>query len=404
LSLPLLDNNLLPIVTDKLTRASVASNGTEGNAESYGGGITPDGRYVVFQSKASNLVSNDTNNVSDIFVHDRQTSVTTRISVASDGAQANGLSEAPSMSADGRYVAYSSEATNLDGIDTNDARDIFVHDRQTGQTKRITTGLFGLQTDGDSSAVSISDDGRFIAFQSQAGNLVVGDSNEDWDVFVYDLQTGETTRVSVFTGGAEFDSASDFPSISNDGRYVAFRSESPYIEQILVHDRETLQTTIASMSSGGIEGNDDSKHPDISGNGRYVTFVSDADNLTNDAANNSSALFLHDQETGETIRIPAGLDPDDDAFPERPSISADGRYVSFTDFIDSQMHVHDRYTGETSLVSMRPDGTPGGGTSLYPHNSADGRYIVFSSYASDLVSDDTNGFTFDVFVYDQDLD
>jgi len=226
------------------TRVSVASDGTQSNHDSYNPSISANGRYVAFESEATNLVSGDTNNFRDIFVHDRQTGQTTRVSVASDGTQANGHSFDPSISADGRYVVFESLASNLVSGDTNDHQDIFVHDRQTGQTTRVSVASDGTQANDHSFDPSISADGRYVAFISFASNLVGGDTEPpilpsttslpnnpasqgrgvSSQVFVHDRQTGATTLVSVAIDGSEGNGHSEEVSISADGRYVAFRS------------------------------------------------------------------------------------------------------------------------------------------------------------------------------------
>jgi|GEM_PF-1585857 len=205
-------------------RVSVASGGTQGNGDSGCPSISADGRYVAFQSYASNLVPGDTNGTWDVFVHDRLTGQTTRVSVASDGTQGNGDSECPSISADGRYVAFASLASNLVPGDTNGTWDVFVHDRLTGQTTRVSVASGGAQGNSGSWCPSISADGRYVAFQSYASNLVPGDTNGVLDVFVHDRLTGQTTRVSVASDGTQGDSYSFGSSISADGRYVAFSS------------------------------------------------------------------------------------------------------------------------------------------------------------------------------------
>jgi Tol biopolymer transport system component len=204
---------------------SVASDGTQGNSHSVSPSISADGRYVAFSSLASNLVPGDTNGKQDIFVHDRLTGQTTRVSVASDGTQGNGDSDFASISADGRYVAFSSLASNLVAGDTNGTWDVFVHDRLTGQTTRVSVASDGTQGNEDSIGVEISADGRYVAFTSLASNLVAGDTNGTWDVFVHDRLTGQTTRVSVASDGTEGNGHSLYGlSISADGRYVAFAS------------------------------------------------------------------------------------------------------------------------------------------------------------------------------------
>ncbi|MBI4843176.1 MAG: PD40 domain-containing protein, partial [Nitrospirae bacterium] len=171
-----------------------------------------------------NLVAGDTNESGDIFVHDCQTGQTTRVSVDSSGAQGNRNSNYPSINGDGRYVAFQSDATNLVAGDTNESGDIFVHDCQTGQTTRVSVDSSGAQGNFISYNFSISGDGRYVAFQSDATNLVAGDTNGYGDIFVYDRQTGQTTRVSVDSSGTQGNHNSIYPSINGNGRYVAFQS------------------------------------------------------------------------------------------------------------------------------------------------------------------------------------
>jgi Tol biopolymer transport system component len=401
------------------TRVSVASDGTQANGGSFTPSISADGRYVAFASIAVNLVSGDTNGVQDIFVHDRQTGQTTRVSVASGGAQANGPSFDPSISADGRYVAFASLATNLVSGDTNDHRDIFVHDRQTGQTTRVSVASGGAQANGPSFDPSISADGRFVAFASLASNLVSGDTNNTGDIFVHDRQTGATTRVSIGPGGTQANRGSLAPSISADGRYVAFHSDATNLvsgvtngtTHIFVHDRQTGATTRVSVASDGTEGNSVSIKPSISADGRYVAFQSIATNLVSGDTNGTQDIFVHDRQTGQTTRVSVASDgTEGNSGSNDPSISANGRYVAFqsqannlvsedTGFI-TDIFIHDRQTGVTTRVSIAFDGTEANNVSSAPSISADGRYIAFESNASNLVDGDTNG-TQDIFVHDR---
>ena len=173
--------------TGASSRVSVASDGTQGDDESGDPSISADGRYVAFESRASNLVSGDTNGSRDIFVHNRQTGITTLISVATDGTQCNGSSRISSISADGRYVAFESWASNLISEDTNGWLDIFVHDRQDGITSRVSVASDGTQGDNMSEKPSISAEGCYVAFGSSSSNLVSGDTNGNGDIFVREL-------------------------------------------------------------------------------------------------------------------------------------------------------------------------------------------------------------------------
>lgn len=323
--------------------------------------ISADGRYVAFLSAASNLVADDTNNTADIFVHDRQTGQTNRVSVASDGMEGNALSRHPSISADGRYIAFASRASNLVGNDMNSTLDVFVHDQQTGQTNRVSVASDGTEGNDRSYRPSISANGRYIAFFSNASNLVSGDTNGVGDIFVHDRETGQTDRVSIASDGMEGNEQSLLPTISADGRYIAYDSYASNLVSgdmnsawdVFVHDRLTGQTNRVSIASDGSEGNDASITPSISADGRYIAYDSYASNLVADDTNGKADVF-----------------------------------------------VYDRQTGQTSRVSIASDGTQGNDDSAYPSISANGRYIGFISYASNLVYNDANGYE-DVFVHDR---
>src|SRR5947199_269171 len=216
-------------------RVSVASGGTEANGASLSSALSADGRFVAFDSAATDLVAADTNGVSDVFVHDRQTGATERVSVASGGAQGDGSSGLigfafpPPLSADGRFIAFVSSATTLVAGDTNGAADVFLTARQAGTTRLCSAGSGGGahgtgHRRGFTLFPALSADGRFVAFQSAATNLVAGDTNGATDVFVHDRQTGTTERMSVASGGAQGNGSSAGPALSAAGRFVAFRS------------------------------------------------------------------------------------------------------------------------------------------------------------------------------------
>lgn len=396
-------------------RVSVSSDGTPANNSSFSASISADGRFVAFDSWASNLVSNDTNKGEDIYIHDLHSGQTTLISVASDGSQGIGASWAPSVSDDGRFVAFVSQASNLVADDTNGMNDIFVHDRETGQTARVSVASDGSQGDLTSWSPSISADGRFVGFASNARNLVVGDTNGYWDVFVHELETGLTTRVSVADHGMEPGGMSDEPAISATGRFVAFSSWSTLVDgdtngepDIFVHDRETEQTTLISVASDGTQGNWESSAPSISADGRFVAFSSYASNLVTGDTNEEYDVFLHDRETGLTTRVSVASDgTEGNDVSIGASISASGRFIAFHSWADnlvngdtnkeSDVFVHDRLTGQTWRVSVASDATQGDNSSEDASISADGGLVAFQSYANNLVSDDTNLFS-EIFV------
>jgi Tol biopolymer transport system component len=423
--------------TGNTTRVSVASDGSQANSASFDPVISGDGRYIVFESSAGNLVPGDTNGVGDVFVHDRDTGGTERVSVAGDGAQANGSSgfeqRRPAISADGRYIAFESFATNLVPDDTNDAADMFVHDRVTGSTERVSVASDGSQASFRSAGLefgsftpSISGDGRFVAFFSRAVNLVPDDTN-DGDVFVHDRVTGSTERVSVASDGTQTDihNESYTPAISGDGRYVAFSSRANNLVpgdtngtfDTFVHDRVTGSTERVSVTGDGTQANGNTFNPSISGDGRHVAFDSDASNLVPGDTNSLPDVYLHDRDSGSVERVSVASDGAEGNNPSAHAVvTPDGRYVAFGSFANNlvpgdtsfyDMFVRDRVTGSTERVSVTSDGTQANEHSLgvdnspaVPAISGDGRYVAFTSRASNLVPADTNGVS-DVFVRDR---
>ena len=207
-------------------------------------------------------MSGDTNGFVDIFVRDRQTGTTTRVSVSSGGQQANDNSDSyTAISGDGRYVAFNSDATNLVSGDGNVVSDVFVHDRQTGTTERVSLSSDEVPGNAVSNDPAISTDGRFVSFTSWADNLVAGDTNNSIDIFVRDRLLGTTTRVSVNSSGVEADKGARESAISADGRYVAFSSDATNMldeeyygyPHVYVHDQQTGRTELASIDSAGYQ-------------------------------------------------------------------------------------------------------------------------------------------------------
>jgi len=383
----------------------VDSAGVEGDGPSFHPSISADGRYVAFDSAATELlgVGNDTNGKFDIFVHDRDYDEdgiyddedgsydpgevsTVRVSVDSAGNEGSGHSYFPSISADGNYVAFQSQADDLVVPDTNvfPFFDIFVRDVVGGTTTLASVDSAGDQGIGPSSAPSVSADGNHVAFDSDA-DLVATDSGAHYDIFVRDRLAVTTTRASVDSAGVEGDGPSFRPSISADGRYVAFDSAAKLVatdsgdyDDIFVHDRDEdedgnyddpapggISTVRVSVASGGGEANGDSSAPSISADGRYVAFESIANNLLGLGNDNNGKvdIFVHDRD-------------------------ADGDGIYDEDGAISTVRV--------SVVSG--DGEANG-DSFAPSISADGKYVVFESQA-DLVADDSGLFS-DIFVYER---
>ncbi|MGH8990174.1 MAG: DUF6531 domain-containing protein, partial [Acidimicrobiia bacterium] len=385
---------------------------------------------MAFASDATNLVTGDTNWETDIFVRDRVAGTTERVSVASDGTEADDSSGQPTISSDGRYVAFISRAANLITGDTNFASDVFVHDRVSGTTERVNVASDeGQSWSGAPLApwnlaqLSLSGDGRYVAFVSGANDLVAGDTNGSRDVFVRDRVAGTTERVSVASDGSQADAGTDSygVSISGDGRFVAFQSAASNLApgwatpSVFVHDRVTGGTERVSVASDGSQADTSSFWPSLSDDGRYVAFESGATNLVAGDTNGTFDIFVHDRVAGGTARVNVASDGSQSSTAaDYPSISGDGRYVTFystaTDLVADDTNgyrdafVHDAVTGTTERLSIASDGTQSNNSSEPTVGvrtmSANGRYAVFNSFASNLVAGDTNG-SDDVFVRDR---
>jgi Tol biopolymer transport system component len=409
------------------TLVDLSTRGKQANLYTYAAGISAHGRYVVMNSDATNLVPHDTNKRKDVFVRDRLRGKTTRVSVSSSGAQAKASSQAPegAISPDGRYVVFVSDASNLVAHDTNRADDIFVHDRVTGRTTRASVSSRGRQASGGSESPALSADGRYIAFFSSASDLVRGDTNRQSDVFVHDRRTGKTVRVSVSSAGRQANFASEEPALSADGRYVAFATAAsnlvPHdtngLEDIFVRDRRTGKTTRVSVTSRERQATGSPTHTGsnaalISGDGRYVAFHSDASNLVPGDTNRVFDIFVRDRLAGETSRVSVsntGAEANAETL-GWGSISADGRYVVFgsrasnlvsDDTNDTEdAFIRDRVAHRTILASRSSSGEVGNDASGPPGGlSADNRYLAFGSWASNLVANDVSPGP-DVFVRD----
>jgi hypothetical protein len=409
------------LAVDLISVASGATDlGVSASAYSYSStlAVSDDGRYVVFQSGAIDVVEGDTNGVYDVFVRDLQTGDATRVSVDSSGRQANDDCTQSVISGDGRYVVFVSEATNLVDDDTNGARDVFVKDLQTGVCTRVNTDSSGAQGDQEAIGGTISDDGRYVAFCSGATNLVTGDTNGVDDVFVKDMQTGVTLRVSTSSTGVQGDGMAGGEEISGDGRYVTFLSQATDLvdgdtnsaQDVFLKDLQTGVTTLVSTDSNGVQGDQISWCTTISDDGRYVAFETYATNLVAGDTNGASDVFVRDLQTGVTTRVSTDASGGQfSAYSFGATISDDGRYVGFyndsTELVagdtnnTSDVVLKDLLSGAITLVSSDSNGTQGNDFSFCPALSEDGRYVVFESYATNLVDEDVNGLT-DVFAKD----
>lgn len=399
-----------------------------GNGDSKNPAISADGRYVAFESRASNLVANDGNNVSDVFVRDMQTGTTTLLSVNSAGTGgANEDSFSPTISANGKVVVFESFSSNLSDIDANNKIDVFARDLQTGTTHVVSCNV-GCNASGNNASflpnvpkdkaprANISDDGRVVVFESQATDLVTIPMapNGFTEAFARDLQTGTTTLLSVNIQGT-MSVGGTVPVISGDGRYAVFQASAP----ITANDsgggldlfRRDLQTGVTEMVSATVSntGSDGPSNfgyfPVISTDGRYITFQSNAKNYVANDVNNGYDAFRRDMQTNTTVLISGttggGTKDGNDAL--EAVMSRDGRFVAFTgfgeDFVSTpdtnnrgDVYLRDVNAGTTILLSANMAGNAASSIgSASPVISADGRFIFFESGSTDLVSNTVTG-------------
>jgi Tol biopolymer transport system component len=375
-------------------RVSVTSSGAQSNGPSTSPALSAGGRFVAFVSEANNLVRGDTNHLPDIFVHDRLSHTTERVNISKDGRQANGETFEPSISGDGRFVAFYSLATNLVSGDTNGSPDVFVHDRQNRVTKRISVSSDGIPGNGTSAA--ISSNGRFVVFSSSA-SMVPGDMNQTPDIYIHDLQTGSTERVSSAGDPEPYPNPYNDPwnpIVSPDGHFVVFSSAFWPIAGLVVRDR-LAGILVPVQPTCPQELNWDCswlRAKSITADGRYVAFYNEIGGL---------GVYIYDRMARITENLAVTLDGtwefNKSGF---VSGSSDMRFVAFHSwssslvFGDTNNHtdvfVRDRLTRKTALVSLSDSGNQGNGDSTSPSISANGRYVAFVSDADDLVSSDTN--------------
>ena len=333
--------------------------------------------------------------------------VNLRASVDSSGNQSNQSSYYGSTNGNGRYVVFESEANNLVSGDTNSARDIFVRDTIGGTTVRASVSSSGAQSNADSGFARISNDGRYVVFASMASNLVSGDTNNTYDVFVRDLTAGTTARVSTTSSGGQSNQASSWPDVSADGRYVVFESPATNLDgsisgsitgyQVYVKDTQTGAIKMLSRDSSNGAGNGDSRQPQISCDGGTVAFYSEASNLVSGDTNGVSDIFVDslgwnaDTLTNATIN--------GNAYSNAVSISCDGNAVALQSAASNlvsgdtnsaqDIFEYNRLTQSFERVSVDSSSTQAVGNSSFPAISGDGRFVTFQN-SSQMQANDTN--------------
>ncbi|MEK6762712.1 MAG: putative Ig domain-containing protein [Nitrospirota bacterium] len=400
--------SVLFAVHPRTDRASVTGSGAAGSGASSTPSMNSDGSLVAFISQSTNFVPGVSG--SQIYVHNRQTNQIEVVSRDSDASVINeggGTSSDPSISSDGRLVAFVSLSSNL--VASVSGQQIYVRDRQTGHTTVVSKSSAGTIGDGTSNAPAISADGRYVAFASASTNLVFGVSGTQ--IYVHDRQTDQTTLISKDNNVTPVpgNGVSATPAISATGQFVAFASLSTNLgaaggnQQIYLHDRLTGAngtTSLVSKDSVPTAGNGNSSTPSISGDGRFVAFVSGATNIVTGFS--GQQVYVHDRNTGANgtnsliSRDNSGTPNAGNQNSSAPSISSDGRYVAFTSLATNletgvsgqQIYRHDRNGPTTSLVSR--DNTvslvEGNASSEAPSISGNGAFIAFTSQASNLLA------------------
>ena len=380
--------------------------------------VSNDGRFVVFSSDATNLVPNDNNGVSDVFLRDRILGTTVRISVnRDDGGDASGESHTPSINSNGRFIAFASLAGDLAEGDDSALLDVYVYDRITSQVVRASVAATNGEPDGSSKDPYINADGRYVTFSSSATNLVAEGANINVDIYVRDLFLGVTRKVSVRPAGVFTELNSWNPAISADGRHVVFTSGDSGLvtgdidgsQDIFVRNLDTWAIERVSVSTAGGESNERNGVAAISSDGNVVAWWSRADNLVEGDDNGLDDIFVRDRVAGTTSRINVSTagEQASGGGSYHVSVTDSGRMVIYLSDANNlvpddengygDIFSYDRITGITRRHSLTPDGTGGDDYSRRPSISANGKYIAFESLASDFVTDDDNLFQ-DVFL------
>ncbi|UCE90241.1 MAG: Ig-like domain-containing protein [Pseudomonadota bacterium] len=397
-----------------IVRVSETEDGVGADLGNFAPAVGISGRLVGFHSLATNLVSNDTNGVADIFVKDSQNGGVERANTASDGAQSlagDSLFAAASNTVTGDVV-FESDASNLVANDVNGLRDIFVKDTVGGTIGRASVDAMGGEANGASNNAAISRDGTVVVFDSAASNLVANDNNGLRDIFWRDLTTNEIRLVSVDAVGAQANGISLKPAVSDDGRFVVFESDANNLvgvdvnglRDIFIKDMDNGAILLVSVSAANAQGNLASVDASISANGQLVAFTSAASNLVAGDVNGVTDIFVKNTVGGAISRAnttSAGLEAAGGGS-SSAEISADGRYVAFVSSANNlvvkanlaiaDIYVKDTQTDAIERLSISALGVESNGQSDRPAMTTDGRYVVFESGATNLIpNDDTSG-------------
>ncbi|NOQ64221.1 MAG: DUF4214 domain-containing protein [Methyloprofundus sp.] len=382
--------------------ADISANGVIGNSSAILPSLSADGRFIAFASYANNLLAGTRSEDMQIYLYDKEQGSIALVSKNMFGKANNASNGKPEISADGQYITFATAASDMDDQDTlNKLKDVFVYDRVTEQVSRVSSASeLGL-----SEFPVISANGRFISYQSTIDDIVANDNNGTSDVFVYDRLQNISTRISLSFTGKEGRNESTRPSISADGRYITYQSDASNLvagdnnrsSDVFVYDRNTEEVALVSRSTAGAWGSDDSVKPVISADGRFISYTSESDNLSSGARlNKNPKIFVYDRENGVTsLATINSLGELSNGRSFRSAISSNGRFVSYnsdaTNLVAgniinvSNIFVRDRLHAETTRISYKFDGFETESASNYSSISAHGEFIAFHSADPDLV-------------------
>ena len=364
--------------------------------------LSSDGRYFVFATNNDGVLPEDQNGFQDVYLRDRWTGQLELISVGVGGAPADSYSLWTSISADGRYVAFSSRASNLVANDTNNELDVFLRDRQLGTTELISVSTQGVQSNHQSQSPSVSADGQRVAFTSFANNLVAGDTEGHVDVFVRDRAAGTTFRVSVHDNGTAANWNSHDAMLSEDGGSVLFHTSAGNLSpddhnnevDAFVHTIATGLTEIVGFAQNGLLGNHPTAHSSFSADGRYVAFATRSMLVPGDT-NGTYDIFVRDMRLGLTTRVSAdssGVLGNGESL--SPEISPDGGYVAFSSrstnlggstTTSRDVYLHDRTSGETTWVGQTATGEQPGGAVIPRQLGLDAQFIAMIAFTGNML-------------------
>jgi Tol biopolymer transport system component len=399
---------IVPHPPNVITMVSVSSADLPSNGISTNSAISDDGRWIAFQSVATDLFSGDTNATTDVFLHDRVTGTTTLMSTSSAGTKLAKGGTGVVLSGDGKKLGFMSESALLVPNDTNGNFDVFIKDVQSGQVLLVSATPGGTPGNDQSGPLWLNEDGNIATFMSRANDLVAGDSNGTSDIFVRDMAAGVTERISVATDGTQADAGSLDPMSTPDGRFVVFTSKADNLapgdtngqNDVYVRDRLLGTTELMSCAPDGTVGDNDSSFPAISADGRWVGFQSRASNLVPGDTDVLMDVFVKDRLTGAVEMISVTIDGTvQEGGSDSPDLSSDGRFVVFGSQADNlipygptphhedhEIFLRDRLMGTTRQISLTPDGHQANLGSINPQMNDAASVIAFETYATDIVA------------------